>query len=147
MATRQGFLRNLRDAAMLVTFTGPTGGTGGTGVTGVASSPSIDLDALTPQGERPQGLELVIRNPVLTGGATGNMQDAGTVTLTIENDGGTGFTGPSVLGTLVLTSNTGAPAGELRVGVVSNTLRYVRAKVAVHGGDESPVTFDFGVVT
>lgn len=146
MATKQGFLRNLRDAALLVTFAGPTGH-GATGATGVKSSAAVDLDALTAQGERPWGLELVLRCPLLTGGATGQFPDAETLALSIEADDTTGFTGPTSLGTVTLTGSTGAAANELRVGVASNTKRYVRGKVVLTGTDVSSATFDFGVVT
>ncbi len=143
MATRRAFQRNLRDADKLANYAGATGASGA----GTATSAGIDLNSLTAQGERPQGLELVL---VVPAQSTSQLPDAATLTHTIEASDNSDFSGtPDVLGTYVQTGAGGAGdvAAELRVGVASNTKRYVRAKsVGNHVNTTAPVTYAFALV-
>lgn len=142
MATRQAFQRNIRDKDLRTIIALPAA------ASTTVVSPGIDLGALTPQGSRPDRLELVFKIAALN---TTMLPDTRTLTATIEASDDVAFgSGVDVLVTKVFTGagGVGAAADEARAAVVPNLKRYVRGKgvTGVTTGDLSAVIGEFCVV-
>ncbi len=142
MATRQAFLKNLRDNDLRVTRALP-----GAASTTVNSTP-IDTGIRDAFSIFPDGLEAVCKVPALNPTI---LPDTRTQTLTIEASDDVNFgSNVDVLGTKVVTGagGVGATATELRVGLGGNLKRYLRAKIASGASttDGSAVQAEFCIV-
>lgn len=131
MATRQAFLKNLRDNDLRVLTALP--GAASTTVNGNG----LDTGVRTDKAVFPLSLEFVCKIPALN---TTQLPNAATLTLSIEMSNDVAFgSGITQLGSLVVTGagGVGAAATELRVTPPREMNRYVRAKYVTGAGTGS----------
>jgi hypothetical protein len=130
------FVRNIKDAALLVTRALPT-------ADGTVTSSDLDLAAVSP-GVSLENVELAIEIPALT---STHLPSADTLTVTVQ--GGASATPSTSLNIVKVITGTGSTiaAQEWRVKLPSDCPRYVNVKFVAAGGtgDISGVSATIGL--
>jgi hypothetical protein len=123
MATKNSAKRNIKDADLIKSIALPAAASNS------VVTDYIDTGARTAFGSAPVDVDLVLTVPALS---TTILPDTRTATLTIEESDDSAFGSSTTIATLVMTGagGVGAAAAELRRNLSTNSLRYVRGKVA-----------------